>query len=73
MKSGLILRMEKDLIRKAKVAASSPAGRHASECLDRLRELPPVLLDEGFGEDLLEVLQEEAPEERAQGVAREVE
>lgn len=38
--------------------------RRASECLDLLRAGSPVLLDEGFGEDLLRVLAEESPEEQ---------
>ena len=49
---------ERSVSRTSGSAPSSPAGRRASECLDRLRERPPLLLDEGFGEDLLEVLEE---------------
>lgn len=38
-------------------------GRRASECIELLRARSPVLLDEGFGEDLLRGLAEESPEE----------
>lgn len=40
------------------------AGRRASECLAYLRGRSPVVLDDGFGEDLLEVLAPEGVEER---------
>jgi antitoxin (DNA-binding transcriptional repressor) of toxin-antitoxin stability system len=46
------------------IAPAAVEGRRASECLDLLRARSPVLLDEGFGEDLLRVLAEESPEER---------
>jgi antitoxin (DNA-binding transcriptional repressor) of toxin-antitoxin stability system len=39
-------------------------GRRASECLELLRTRPPVLLDDRFGEDLLEILAREPLEER---------
>jgi len=62
---------ERSIRRTSGVAASSPSGRRALECLELLRARPPVLIDEGFGGDLLEVI--EAPDERAPGVARNVE
>jgi antitoxin (DNA-binding transcriptional repressor) of toxin-antitoxin stability system len=47
------------------VMAPAPVqGRRASECVALLRARPPALLDEGFGEDLLQALAEESPEER---------
>jgi antitoxin (DNA-binding transcriptional repressor) of toxin-antitoxin stability system len=46
------------------IAPAAVEGRRASECLDLLRARSPVLLDEGFGEDLLRVLEGESPEER---------
>jgi antitoxin (DNA-binding transcriptional repressor) of toxin-antitoxin stability system len=46
------------------IAPAAAEGRRASECLDLLRARTPVLLDDGFGEDLLRVLAEETPEER---------
>lgn len=46
------------------IAPAAVEGRRASECLALLRARSPVLLDEGFGEDLLRVLAEESPEER---------
>lgn len=39
-------------------------GRRASECVEILHAREPVLLDDGFGDDLLEVLAEEPLEER---------
>lgn len=39
-------------------------GRRASECLEILRGRSPVLLDDRFGEDLLEVLSGEPVDER---------
>lgn len=39
-------------------------SRRASECLALLRGRTPVLLDERFGEDLLDVLAKEPIEER---------
>jgi antitoxin (DNA-binding transcriptional repressor) of toxin-antitoxin stability system len=39
-------------------------GRRASECLALLRGRAPVLLDDGFARDLLEVLAREPVEER---------
>jgi hypothetical protein len=54
---------ERSISETSGVASSSPSGRRASECLDRLRPRPPVLLDEGFGEDLQEVLEEHSSEE----------
>ena len=41
------------------------AGRRASECLDYLRARSPVVLDDHFGRDLLEVLAGEPIEERS--------
>ena len=38
-------------------------GRLASECLALLRARPPVTLDDQFGQDLLEIIAEESPEE----------
>ncbi len=46
------------------MAPASSAGRRASECLEILRGRTPVLLDNRFGKDLLEVLRSEPPEER---------
>jgi len=46
------------------LARPAVSGRRASECLDILSARDPVLLDDAFGEDLLEVLAEELPEER---------
>jgi hypothetical protein len=47
------------------VMAQPPVhGRRASECLSLLRTRSPVLLDDGFGADLLEILAEEPAEER---------
>lgn len=46
------------------IAPASAGGRRVSECLELLRGRSPVLLDDGFGEDLLNVLAEELPEER---------
>ena len=46
------------------IAPPAGLGRRASECLALLRSRPPVLLDERFGSDLLEVLAEEAAEVR---------
>lgn len=113
MKARLTLRMDEDLIRKAKAHAqrigkpvskivedyfavltapprrgsSEPTprvrrlkgilrgadlgeeSRRASECLDLLRPRSPVLLDGSFGEDLLEVLEEDSTEERPRGAA----
>jgi antitoxin (DNA-binding transcriptional repressor) of toxin-antitoxin stability system len=46
------------------MAPASADGRRASECLELLRARSPVLLDDRFGADLLEVLAEESPEER---------
>jgi antitoxin (DNA-binding transcriptional repressor) of toxin-antitoxin stability system len=57
----VIHRRGRDLCTMAPAAAE---GRRASECLDLLRARSPVLLDEGFGEDLLRALAEESPEER---------
>lgn len=39
-------------------------GRRASECFEILRARSPVLLDDGFGADLRNVVAEEAVEER---------
>ena len=39
-------------------------GRRASQCLALLRARSPVLLDDGFGADLLAVLSEEPAEGR---------
>lgn len=64
---------ERSIPRTNGAAASSPAGRRASECLDRLRGRSSVLLDQGFGEDLLEILEEEAQEKRGRRVAPKVE
>src|SRR5262245_33940267 len=46
------------------MAPASTAGRRASECLAALRGHPPVLLDDRFGNDLLEILRTEPIEER---------
>jgi hypothetical protein len=54
---------ERSIRRTSGVAASSPSGRRASECLELLGARPPVLLDEGFGGDLLEILDERSSEE----------
>ncbi|MBA3258607.1 MAG: hypothetical protein H0T68_03960 [Gemmatimonadales bacterium] len=40
------------------------AGRRASECLALLGGRTPVVLNGGFGDDLLSILAEEPPEER---------
>ena len=45
------------------ITAPPVAGRRASECLALLAARPPVLLDDRFGTDLLEILAGE-PEER---------
>lgn len=42
------------------------SGRRASECLALIRSRPPVLLDDRFAKDLLEVLKREPVEERAE-------
>src|SRR5262245_50523304 len=46
------------------MAPASSGGRRASVCLEILRDRPPVLLDDRFGKDLLEVLRTEPVEER---------
>jgi len=46
------------------MAPASVHGRRASECVELLRARSPVLLDDGFGDDLLRVLAEESLEER---------
>lgn len=46
------------------MAPASVDGRRAAECLELLRARSPVLLDDRFGADLLDVLAEESPEER---------
>ena len=46
------------------MAAPAATGRRASECLRLLRARPPVVLDGGFGDDLLEILAEEPIEHR---------
>jgi antitoxin (DNA-binding transcriptional repressor) of toxin-antitoxin stability system len=46
------------------MAAPQVDDRRASTCLELLRARTPVLLDEGFAADLLEVLAEEPLEER---------
>jgi len=45
------------------MAPPTASGRRASECLARVRDRSSVLLDEGFGEDLMDVLAAEAREE----------
>jgi antitoxin (DNA-binding transcriptional repressor) of toxin-antitoxin stability system len=40
------------------------AGRRASECLGHLRSRPPILLDNRFSADLLDILTGEPVEER---------
>lgn len=40
------------------------AGRHVTECLELLRGRAPVLLDDEFGKDLLDILAGEPPEKR---------
>jgi antitoxin (DNA-binding transcriptional repressor) of toxin-antitoxin stability system len=46
------------------MTAPPPAGRTASECLLLLRGRPPVLLDDNFGNDLMDVITTERKEER---------
>ncbi len=46
------------------MAAPATTGRRASECLRLLQARPPVVLDGGFGDDLLEILAEEPIEHR---------
>jgi antitoxin (DNA-binding transcriptional repressor) of toxin-antitoxin stability system len=46
------------------MAPASADGRRASESLEILRTRSPVLLDDRFGADLLDILAEESPEER---------
>lgn len=46
------------------IARLSVEGRRASECVEILRAREPVLLDDGFGDDLLDVLAGEPSEER---------
>lgn len=46
------------------MAPPSVAGRRASECLAYLRGRSPIVLDERFGRDLLDVLAGEPFEER---------
>jgi len=46
------------------MAPSSVAGRRASEVLAYLRGRAPVVLDDRFGEDLLDILTGEPPEDR---------
>ena len=38
------------------MTAPSTIGRRASECLNLLRSRPPVVLDDRFGDDLLDVI-----------------
>ena len=38
------------------MTAPPTTGRRASECLDLLRNRPPVVLDDRFGDDLLDVI-----------------
>jgi antitoxin (DNA-binding transcriptional repressor) of toxin-antitoxin stability system len=46
------------------MASPSGHGRRASECLAILRALSPILLDDDFGANLLDVLAGEPVEER---------
>ena len=46
------------------MAPPSLTTRRASECLAYLRSRSPVVLDDRFGEDLLDILAGEAMEER---------
>jgi antitoxin (DNA-binding transcriptional repressor) of toxin-antitoxin stability system len=46
------------------VAPAAVHGRRASECVEILRARSPVLLDDAFGDVLLRLLADEAPEER---------
>jgi antitoxin (DNA-binding transcriptional repressor) of toxin-antitoxin stability system len=46
------------------MAPPAAERRHASECLARLRGRSPVVLDDRFGEDLLDILTGELLEER---------
>lgn len=46
------------------IAPAQVLGRRASECLEILRSRTPVVLDDDFGADLLEILAEEAIEKR---------
>lgn len=46
------------------MAPPSLVGRRASECLAYLRGRSPVVLDDRFGDDLLDVLAREPVEER---------
>lgn len=39
--------------------------RRISECLDLLRDRPPVLLDDRFGSDLLDIISSEVTEDRS--------
>jgi len=48
------------------IASPSGSRRRASECLTILRARPRVLLDNGFGADLLKVIREEPAENRPQ-------
>ena len=48
------------------IASPSGSRRRASECLAILRARAPVLLDDGFGADLLQVIAEESAEDRPQ-------
>lgn len=46
------------------IAPPPVRGRRASECIEILRARSPVLLDDGFGEDIESVLAGEPVEER---------
>ena len=46
------------------MTAPAPSGRAASECLALLRGRAPVLLDDDFGKDLMDVIKTEPEEER---------
>ena len=46
------------------MAPPPTAARRASECLKLLRGRAPVLLDEGFAKDLLDIIAREGPEDR---------
>ena len=46
------------------MSAPPVTGRRASECLSLLRARAPVLLDDAFGADLLDVISGESIEER---------
>ena len=46
------------------MTAPSTTGRRASECLNLLRNRPSVVLDDRFGDDLLDVVAGEPIDDR---------